>query len=196
MRIIVFVLSVIFLLAAPPAEASYKEGIAAYKKGDYETARATLQPVAEAGDSRAQLAMGLINHKGLGGTKDLKSAIKWYRQAADQGNKTAENNLGIMYRRGEGVEKDLQEAFALIWAAAIQGHPRAELNLSDMYQKGEGTPKHLMMAYVWLEFAITDLPESGRHAANSRRAELISQMKPENITRADQMAKALRKARE
>lgn len=195
MRFVLSVAVFFTLLASQPAFADYSSAIEAYRNKDYETARVTLEPLAENGESRAQLVLGLIHHKGLGVSKNFEKAVSLYRAAADSGNRTAQNNLGVMYRRGDGIEKDPKEAFSLIWMAAMQGHPRAELNLSDMYRRGEGAPKDLILAYVWLEFAVTDLPKSGQNIAATRRAELVAEMSTDDVIRAERMAKALRAGR-
>lgn len=183
-----------FVLAtATPAAAGYDSAAAAYRDGEYERARIEFLPLAEAGDQRAQLVLALIFHQGHGIDVNYAEALKWYRKAADQGNMTAQNNLGVMYRRGEGIQRNPKQAFSLLWAAAIQGHSRAGLNVSDMYEKGEGTSRNLVMAYVWLEFAVTDLPKSGKSVANSRRGELAAKLQVDDVVRAEFMAKALRK---
>ena len=186
----------VFVLTAYPLSAKAESWIKAYRSGDYENAHALLGPLASGGDAKAQFALALLYHKGSGVEKDYEKAAKWYREAADGGNKAAQNNLGVMYRRGEGVEKDVREAFSLIWISAVRGYPRAEYNLANMYTKGEGVPKNPVLAYVWLEFAVSDLPKSGRHAAVNRRAELVAKMPTEDVIRAEQMAKALRQARQ
>ncbi len=195
-RLVLRLAAFVLLLTAYPLSAEAKTWIEAYREKDYDSARMMLEPLAADGDSKAQMAMGLIFHKGLGVAKDLKAAADWYRQAADTGSKAAQNNLGVMYRRGRGVEKNAKEAFALIWMAAVQGYPRAEFNLADMYSKGEGVPKNLELAYVWLEFAVSDLPKSGRHVAVNLRAKIVAAMGTEDVIRAEQMAKALRSARQ
>jgi uncharacterized protein len=175
--------------------ADYSTGIAAYRDGAYDEARLNFEPEAAAGDSRAQLALALIYHKGLGIQRDLEMAAKWYKQAAEQGNATAQNNLGVLYRRGSGVRKDPREAFSWIWMAAMQGHSRAELNLADLYRLGEGVQVDPLLAYVWLDFAIADLPANGRKVAEDRRQQLTAEMSDEDIERAKRMTDALRESR-
>ncbi|MBT3358684.1 MAG: sel1 repeat family protein [Rhodospirillales bacterium] len=179
-----------------PLSADAQSWIEAYRNKDYETARTKLEPLAEEGDGQAQMVLGMIYHKGLGVDKDFGTAASWYRKAADEGNTAAQSNLGVMYRRGEGVEKSAEDAFSLFWTAAVLGYPRAEYNLSDMYRKGEGVSKNLVLAYVWLEFAVSDLPKSGRHSAVNRRAAIVGEMSTEEVIRAERMAKALRQSRQ
>ena len=183
------------LVLAVPAVADYGTGVAAYKAGDFKTALSHFLPDAEAGDSRAQLGIALIYHKGQGVDSNPAEAVKWYRKAAEQGNPTAQNNLGVIYRLGEGVDRNPREAFSWIWMSAMQGYARAELNLADLYRTGEGVPADAILAYVWLQFAIEDLPEAVRGVASKRKDELIAEMTPEDIDRADRMTRAMRASR-
>jgi len=95
--------------AAGPLE----NGIAAYLRSDFATAQRLLNPLAEDGDARAQVVMGVMYETGLGVTRDYKAAATWYRKAADQGNARAQYNLGTLYERGDGVPRD--EVQALKW---------------------------------------------------------------------------------
>lgn len=195
MRSVGLIAAALVLSLAVPAAADYAAGVSAYKKGDYQTALTNFLPEAEAGDSRAQLGIALIYHKGQGMPADTAAAIKWYGKAAEQGNPTAQNNLGVIYRRGDGVAKNPREAFSWIWMAAMQGYAKAELNLADLYRTGEGVPVDAILAYVWLQFAIEDLPANDRKVAAKRKAELVARMEPEDIERADRMTKAMRSSR-
>lgn len=195
MRLLGLIATALALFLATPAAADYADGVSAYRNGDYKTALANFLPEAKAGDSRAQLGIALIYHKGHGVSANPKEAMKWYRKAADQGNPTAQNNLGVIYRYGEGVEKNPREAFSWIWMAAMQGYAKAELNLADLYRAGEGVPADAILAYVWLQFAIEDLPANAREVANRRKADLIAEMTPVDVERAERMTKAMRSSR-
>lgn len=193
MRSIALFAIAFMLMAVTPAEADYKSAVAAYRAGKFEAALAEFLPLAEAGSPSAELAVGIIFHRGLGVGVDFDNALKWYRRSANQGNMTAQNNLAVMYRRGEGIQKNPKQAFALFWAAAVQGDSRAGLNVSEMYDLGEGTPKDPMMAYVWLELAVSDLSKRGKDVASDRRARLVSELDTQDVTSAKHMAQSLRK---
>ncbi|MCG8512247.1 MAG: sel1 repeat family protein [Rhodospirillales bacterium] len=195
MRSLLLIVAKLCLMLPSGAGADYAAGIAAYRNGDYKEARLNFEPEAKAGDSRAQLGLGLIHHKGLGVQRNLEEAAKWYRMAAEQGNAAAQNNLGVLHRNGNGVRKDLREAFSWFWMAAMQGHPRAELNLADMYRLGQGVPADPLLAYIWLDFAIMDLPVGGRKVARERREQLVTEMSAEDVERAKRMVDALRESR-
>jgi hypothetical protein len=82
----------------------------AYDRADYRTALNVWMAAAEAGDAEAQVNVGEIFERGLGGAANHEAAIVWYRRAAEQGNKRAQFNLGTMYEQGFGVEQDRLQA--------------------------------------------------------------------------------------
>ena len=59
-----------------------------------------LRKMAEQGDAKAQLGVGLMYYVGEGVTKSYSDALKWYRLAAQQGNADAQYCLGEMYANG------------------------------------------------------------------------------------------------
>ena len=63
------------------AAADYDSGIAALNRGEYAAALAELRPLAEAGDSRAQWALGYMHRRGLGVRKDPERAEYWKRRS-------------------------------------------------------------------------------------------------------------------
>jgi TPR repeat protein len=87
--------------------ARFEEGVAAYNRGDYETAFQEIKPLAEQGHSTAQYNLGVMYSKGRGVTQDYLEAVKWYREAAEQGDALAQFNLGLMYDIGKGVPKTM-----------------------------------------------------------------------------------------
>lgn len=88
----------------------YEEGVSAYKRNDYVTARKKFMPLAKQGLSDAQVNLGRMYEHGQGVSKDYAEAVKWYRLAAKQGYAIAQSNLGVSYAQGKGVTQDLAEA--------------------------------------------------------------------------------------
>ena len=60
------------------ARAGFDEGVAAYDRGDYETAFQEMLPLAEQGSARAQFNLGNKYNNGEGVTQDPAEAVKWY----------------------------------------------------------------------------------------------------------------------
>jgi hypothetical protein len=67
-------------------------------KPDYEKARWYCELIYENHHPGAQLLLGTMKHKGLGGVIDLDAAEKCYLDAANQGYVYAIRNLGLLYR--------------------------------------------------------------------------------------------------
>jgi len=86
-----------------------EDGIAAYQRGDYETARDLFLPLAEQGDDYAQHALGVMYVH----TQSYVEAAKWFALAANQGYVAAQIDLGIMYQDGQGVAQNY--VTALMW---------------------------------------------------------------------------------
>ncbi len=178
-----FALRAVFLsvvLTSPGWGDDFAKGFYAYSEGDYETALAVWQPLAEAGEADSQFGMGLLNANGWGVPLDDAAALKWYELAAGQGHAEAQYNIGVMYQNGWGVDQDDAKAFAWHEKAAENGFPAAQRSLGNMYANGLGTDVDHTRAYMWLEIAAT----LGDSDANFNREELEPAMEAEEVAAA------------
>jgi len=114
---------------------------------------ANLKDVAYAGDSNAQVQLGVIFLTGDGVAKDDAEALKWLRKAADQDNALGERYLAEMYFKGRGVPADSSEAAKWLRMAAEQGDAQSQHNLAVLYTQGEGVPRNLKDAADWMRKA-------------------------------------------
>ncbi len=114
---------------------------------------AELQQLAEQGDAKAQVSLGLVYRRGRDVPQDYGLARDWFQKAAEQGNAEGQNNLGLMYDHGRGIEKDFVRARKLYIKAAQQGHSNAQYNLALLYTNGQGVPQDDIEAYVWANIA-------------------------------------------
>jgi len=124
MKRIISAAVLMFGLAAP-AWAGYDEGLAAYKRGDYEAALREFRLLAEHGDAGAQRFLGGMYLFGRGVSQNGTKAAKWYRKAAEQHDPKAEYRIGTMYHAGRGVPHDDVVAEMWLILAASHGHARA-----------------------------------------------------------------------
>jgi len=95
---------------------------------------------AEAGDARAQLALGKLYQFGTLGADgsakpDYTAAAYWYQQASDHGEAEAAYQLAVIYRDGLGLPANAPAALDLFWKAARAGFVPAMVPLSDAYMK-------------------------------------------------------------
>ncbi len=144
---------VLLVLYSSQIIAGIDEGIAAYNSGDHATAYNEFLPVAESGDKKAQLLLGLMYDNGLGIKQDYDQAAKWYRRAAEQGQPRAQFNLGLMYESGEGIESDQKLAISWVRKSAEQGYAEAQDKLAQYYEKGEYLEQDLVKSHLWYSLA-------------------------------------------
>lgn len=109
------------LLWSVAAQAGFKRGYDAYKRGDYATARREWRDDAARGDAKAQHGMGVLNLYGRAMAKNPGKAIIWFSRAARRGHAGAEYELGILNAAGVGVGQDLVQAYVWFSLSAANG---------------------------------------------------------------------------
>ena len=65
---------------------TFKRGLEAFDKGDYEIALKFWMPIAEEGYPEAQYNVGLMYYNGEGVPQDYNIAYEWFMLAAEQEN--------------------------------------------------------------------------------------------------------------
>ena len=118
--------------------ANYEEGKKAYLDKDYAQALSILKPLAELGDSQAQVTLGIMYDFGHGVVKDPSKAIEWYIKAAEQGIPVVQHDVGVKYFQGEGVEQDNLKAAYWWEQSANAGLADSQFNLGLLYYRGIG----------------------------------------------------------
>ncbi len=110
---------------------------------------AHLTQLANAGNAKAELIIGLKNLDGDGVAINEAEAAKWLERAAGKGEAIAAYRLGTLYERGHGVPADSKKALHWYAVAAGLGNRKAMHNLAVAYAEGSGTPKDLRQAAQW-----------------------------------------------
>jgi TPR repeat protein len=169
------------IAAGTAARADFEAGWQAFQQGDFATAKAEWQPLAEQGNARAQFNLGVIYDEGRGVERSRAKAIEWWSKAADQNLAVAQHNLAMMqidtpdgqpdiegavkwlerslytlgriYADGVGVPEDDDKAFALLLAAGQGGLDRAQYDLAEMYRDGRGVAADQSRAAEWFRRA-------------------------------------------
>ena len=136
------------------------QGLEAYYKGDYDTAAALLQPLADKGVSRAQFRIGYMHYLGRGFSKNTTEADKVLRAAlpaiqkfANEGRSWAQSDLGSLYEDGLVLPRNYTEALYWYRSAAEKGYPGAQTNLGIMYARGRGVTTSRSTAIEWFQRA-------------------------------------------
>ena len=116
----------------------YETGKQAYLDKDYAEAFKILSPLAEQGDSKAQVTLGVMYDFGHGVEKDPGEALKWYIKAAEQGIPIVQHDVGVKYFQGQGVEQDFLQAAYWWEQSARAGITDSQFNLGLLYYRGIG----------------------------------------------------------
>jgi hypothetical protein len=159
------------------------DGVSAYGRKDYATAKRILRPLAERGSTIAQFYLGL-SCRGKSVSESEAEAVRWFRKAAEQGFAAAQAALGTRYFIGWGVSQSYGEAMDWSLKAAKQGNPSAQAILGTIYESGYGVQKNFVLAHMWFTVSAHDpdfepgtrrnLDEVARHLAPAQIAEAKS----------------------
>jgi TPR repeat protein len=133
----------------PGDDAAYE----AFDQGQYLTALELGVKAAERGEPAAHTLVGRIYADGLGTSKNLPLAARWYARGAELGDPEAMFAYGLMLAEGEGVEKDRVEAARFLEAAAAKRHALANYNLALLFLKGDGKPENPYRAFMHMRYA-------------------------------------------
>ena len=184
----------VFALLAPAGliAGDLGSGMTMFEQGRFEAAEAELEPLAEAGDARAQYILGVIFQNGLSGKQYPGSAVAWFRKAASQGYVEAQMELGRMYRDGDGVAQDPEEMIKWYKLAAEQGDVGAQLFVADAYAYGHGVEPDRIAAYMWYEIAM----RYWGGLAEQAKQQVADRMTPEEVAEAKRLAEAIMPAAE
>lgn len=116
----------------PAADDAMATALAAARTGDYATALSLWEPLARAGNARAQNNIAACFSGGYGLEANPELAAKWLKLSAASGDPAGQRNLATLYFRGEGMEQDDAEAIRLYRLAADQDDAAAQDMLSWM----------------------------------------------------------------
>jgi uncharacterized protein len=148
-----FCMLIVLLCVVSAVRADYAAGKDAYEMEDYISAMGHLLPLAEKGDTEAQILVGRMYNNGNGVTADLARGAGYYQRAASNGNARAQALLAFLYTAGRGVKRD--HTLALHWylQAANNGDPYAQLDVARIYRQGSHVEKDYVQAYKWYAIA-------------------------------------------
>lgn len=137
--VLLIVLQLLFAVRERGADgATYDTGLAAYRSGDFVTARRHWEDIAKAGSPQAQYMLGHLVQNGLGQPWSNAQAAVWYRQAAEKGLPEAQVALADLYIRGVGVEPDLETGARWLEQAARSEYGPALYQYAELTLHGRG----------------------------------------------------------
>jgi hypothetical protein len=124
--------------------------------------------MANAGDAKSQLLIGLAYEKGEGAPFDPSEAVTWLRKAAKNGNPSAQFILAWDYYFGNKINKNYTEAASWFRKASLNtdlidlaicsdygfpGYPNAYLVLGYLFEEGKDLPQDYSQAALWYRMA-------------------------------------------
>ena len=169
----------------PPLE----DGVAAFDRGDYQSAFHLFERSASAGNAEGQIRLARLYDRGDGVPQNYSEAVKWFRLAAEQGSAEGQSNLGAFYSLGRGVPQNYLEAVKWFRLAAEQGNASAQFNLASMYALGRGVPKDYVQALKWFNVSASrSVSATDRYMALSSVTDVASMMTPAQIREAHELA--------
>ena len=180
--------SVVAGFASPVLAGPLEDGVAAYKKRDWEKSMKLLKPLADEGNAVAQEHVGRLVERGKTVPADFREALDWYVKAADQGDALAQGHVGRIYRTGFfNGRADFGNALKYYRLAAAKNVAVAQLGLGSMYKAGEGVTESEAEAVTWFRKAA----DQGDAAAQMNLASMYRYGKgvPKDIKEAQRLLK-------
>jgi len=139
----------------------YQRGIKALEAHHIEEALRHLQPLADQGYPRAQLALGRFYSSGP--NRSEAKARDLIEAAANRGFAEAQYELGIRHLHGQGlITKDLPKAITWLEQAAAKGNPDAANSLGYIYEHALGRDADPEKAIEWYYRAGVAYHKAGR----------------------------------
>ncbi|RUS29211.1 hypothetical protein BC938DRAFT_480922 [Jimgerdemannia flammicorona] len=111
--------------------------------------------------AESHLWVGTCYEEGVGISKDLGKAFKYYLKSAESGDAEGQYQLGYMLSNGNGVERNRKKALAWYIKSAEQGNPAAQNSVGVYHLKGIETPRDTEKAReFFLKAASQHLPDA------------------------------------
>ncbi|MDH3316537.1 MAG: sel1 repeat family protein [Gammaproteobacteria bacterium] len=193
MRRLFLTISLCLYVAFAWAE-TLSEALEAGRRGDFAAAYPLWVELAETGDDKAMVEVGLMYHLGRGVNRDYTMAMDWYLKAFRR-NGDAVNNIGVIYRDGLGVAKNRKIAYLLFLTVHMTGMGNqttvsranrnlrreiAELPLSEREEAICYTMEYLI-AYVEAKGDLDGIPENLRASPARKRIKALDWWLPGEV---------------
>lgn len=170
------------------------DALAARSRGDHAAAYPLWVELAQKGDNRAVIEVGLAHHLGRGVPQDYGQAMDWYLKLFPKDG-DALNNIGVMYRDGLGVPANRKIGYLLFLTVHMVGlgsegtvmrangnlrRELAELPLPERQEALCYTPQYLV-AYVRSRGTLDGIPQELRASPERKRIKELNWWLPGEI---------------
>lgn len=170
------------------------DALNAKRRGDFATAYPLWVALAEKGDDKAAIEVGLMHHIGQGVPQDYAKAMDWYLRVFRK-NGDAVNNIGVMHRDGLGVKANRKIAYLLFLTVHMTGmggeatvmranrNLRREISELPVAEKQEALCFTLpyVVAYVEARGALDGIAENLRASPERKRIKELNWWAPGEI---------------
>jgi hypothetical protein len=171
-----------------------RDALDAKRRGDFQAAYPLFVSLAEKGDDKAVIEVGLMHHFGLGVPRDYVKSMDWFLKVFHK-NGDAVNNIGVMHRDGLGVKANRKIAYVLFLTVHMTGmggeatimranrNLRREIAELPVAEKQEALCFTLpyVVAYVEARGALDGIPENLRASAERKRIKELNWWAPGEI---------------
>jgi hypothetical protein len=124
---------------------------------------------------------------------DFVRAVPVFERLAKIGHPEAQRLMGYVYYAGQGVPQDYARSLYWFEKAANQGCFGAFAAVSSLYRDGKGTSVDPGKAYMWLNIAVSRLPNSvERDALIKERLKIEGLMTPGQIEAAQKRSQSFK----
>jgi len=151
------ILALLITLSLPTLADPMAIALKAIEDGQTKQAAQLLIPLANAGNSAAQVRLGSLYYLGQGVPEDEKQAVFYWKKAAAQGSADAMFHLGSAYLFGNQAARTVpdpdREAATWYFQAASAGHPEVQYHLGLLFLAGKGVVDSRIEATRWFRKA-------------------------------------------
>lgn len=147
----VVALAVLMGITGTVAADQLDDAATAFQATDYATAFALWRPLAEQGNSKAEVGLGKLYDSGFGVPKDPAQATAWFQKAANHGDAEGECIVGERYVQGTGgLPHGISEGVGIMRKAVDHGNANCARQVGELYRNGLfGVHKDPVEAVAW-----------------------------------------------
>lgn len=171
---IILLVALAFMTSSPSfAQQPLDQAIKFIEAGKQEQAARILQPLANAGDAKAQYHLGMLYYHGRGVAENEKLAVELLTKSAKQGNVEAMYQLGNAYTFGNDTSRLVDdadvEAAQWYFKAAKAGNVEAQYSLGLLFMAGKGVERNDKEASYWMQLAAKNGHKDAKNYVNTSK---------------------------
>jgi TPR repeat protein len=160
-----------------------------FYSNDFAGAREACATAEKQGHAYGSYLLGVMDLKGLSGTKDIASGFARIQLGAQAGISDAQRDLGGLYLNGIGTGVDAAKAFHWYEKSAASNNLPAIAFLGMLYINGQGTSENLPLGIAYMQLAAERGYEPAKRALRETKGDAA--LTPDLMARAEALRKEL-----